>query len=80
MIQISDLQSLISKWQERVGTNAHPSSYKDAIMDCIYELNSLIDRAILDEITEEEAREYFDSIDADYYSHLAQDDFYAEAI
>lgn len=80
MIYITDLQQLISGWQERVDSPVHLSSYKDGVMDCIYELNSLINKALLDEMTEQDAREYLDSIEADYYANLEPEDFYATAV
>lgn len=67
MIHVSDLQQLINSWQARVDSPVHPSSYKDGVMDCIYELNQLINHSILNEFTEEDARDYFLSQEADNY-------------
>ena len=80
MIYISDLQQLISSWQEREDSPVHSSSYKDGVMDCIYELNSLIDKALLDEMTEQDARDYMLSQEADNYLSSMEAHEYAEAV
>lgn len=81
MVYISDLQQLISSWQKRLDSSVQPPSYKDALLDCIYELNSLIDCTLLDEMTEEDASEYLLSQQADdYFSNLEPEEFYATAI
>ena len=77
MVYVSDLQHLIDSWQERMDTSVHPSSYKDGVMDCIYELNQLINRTLLDEMTEEDARLYMLEQDA---SNFKPEEFYATAI
>lgn len=81
MIYISDLQQLISSWQEGMGNKAYPSSYKDGVMDCIYDLNQLINKSILDELTEEDAKQYLLEQDANnYFSNIEPEEFYANAI
>ena len=67
MVYIADLQQLINSWQERLGSNVQPSPYKDALSDCIYDLNQLINRAILNEMAEKDARDYILSQEADDY-------------
>lgn len=80
MIYINDLQQLTNQWTERMNSS-QPASYKDALMDCIYDLNKLISQSILDEMTEKDAREYILSQQADeYFSNLEPDEFYADAI
>lgn len=79
MLYISDLQQLIKSWQERVDSTVHPSSYKEGVMECIYELNQLISNDLLNEIAEADACDYFHSLEAsDYLSKL--DSIYADAI
>ncbi len=79
MIYTSDLQQLINNWQERVGTTVHSQLYKDGVMDCIYELNQLINKALLEEMTEEDARDYILSQEADAYLS-SEENYYAAAI
>lgn len=80
MIYISDLQQLVGKWQERVGSNVYPSSYKDGVMDCIYELNELINRQLIEAMTEEDARQYLLSQEADDYLSSMETHEYAAAV
>lgn len=79
MVYVSDLQQLISAWQERMDSPVHPSSYKDALMDCIYELNQLVNKTLLDELTEEDARDYILSQEADEYLSCMEN-YYATAV
>ena len=79
MIYITDLQQLINNWQGRVDSAVYPSSYKDGVMDCIYELNQFINKTLLDEMTEEDARDYILSQEADAYLSIEKD-YYATAI
>lgn len=64
MITISDIQQLIASWTERRDTSFQPSPYKDAISECIYELNQLIAHSIDEELS---YQEYLDSWTADDY-------------
>lgn len=66
MVYISDLQQLVSQWTERMNNN-QPQSYKDALGECIYELNCLISKTLLDEMTEQDALDYLMSQEADSY-------------
>lgn len=63
MVYICDLQQLIREWLERMNT-AQPPSYKDALRDCIYDLNQLVDRAIEEEF---DYKEMVESQIADSY-------------
>ena len=54
MIYLSDIQNLISEWTERMDLIVYPQSYRDAISDCIYDLNNLVDDAIKEEMQAEE--------------------------
>lgn len=51
MITVSDLQQLISKWQERIDSPFQPFAYKNGIGECIYELNQLISDSIQEELS-----------------------------
>ena len=64
MIYISDLQNLVSNWLERMNDSSQPSAYKDAVNDCVYDLNGLIDKFINEECN---AMDYLDSIEADNF-------------
>lgn len=69
MIYISDLQQLSNSWTERLGNSAQPLPYRDALSECIYELNNLISKSIKEEFDyhdflEMQADEYLSSIDA----------------
>ena len=65
MIYVADLQKLMSSWQERMESPVQPSAYKDALSECIYDLNNLILRAIEDELT------YQDFLDMEADSYLS---------
>lgn len=64
MITISDIQKLSASWSKRLDTSFQPSSYKDALSECIYELNQLIAHSIDEELS---YQEYLDSWAADDY-------------
>lgn len=70
MIYISDLQQLITSWQQRMTSGEQPIPYRDALNDCIYELNQLISRSLDEELS---YREYIESWKADDFldSHAA---------
>jgi len=67
MIYISDIQQLADKWTERMNNPAQSFDYRNALSECIYELNQLINHSILDELTEEDASDYLHSQEADDY-------------
>ena len=64
MIYISDLQQLINSWQQRMTSGEHPIPYRDALNDCIYELNQVITSSLDEELS---YREYLESWKADDY-------------
>lgn len=55
MIYIADAQELASKWQERLNNPVLSSAYKDALNDCVYELNTLIYKSLQEELTYKDA-------------------------
>lgn len=79
MIYINDIQQLVDTWTERMNNTAKPFDYRNALSVCIYELNQLISKARLDEMTEEDARDYLLSQDADAYLS-SEENYYATAI
>lgn len=79
MIYISDIQQLADKWTERMNNPAQSFDYRNALSECIYELNQLINKTLLDEMTEEDARDYILSQEADSYLS-SEENYYAAAI
>lgn len=55
MIYIADAQKLVSKWLERLSKSPMSMDYKDALNDCIYELNVLIHQSLQEEVTYKDA-------------------------
>ena len=79
MIYISDIQQLANKWTERMNNPTQSFDYKNAISECIYDLNQLINKTLLDELTEEDARQYLLEQEADSYLS-SEENYYATAI
>ena len=79
MIYISDVQQLADKWTERMNNPSQSFDYRNALSECIYDLNQLINKTLLDEMTEEDAREYMLSQEADDYLS-SEEAYYATAI
>ena len=79
MIYISDVQQLADKWTERMNNPTQSFDYRNALSECIYELNQLINKALLDEMTEEDARDYILQQEADSYLS-SEEAYYAAAI
>ena len=79
MIYISDIQQLADKWTERMNNPAQSFNYKIALSECIYDLNQLINKTLLDQMTEEDARDYILSQEADSYISC-EENYYATAI
>ena len=64
MIYISDLQQLADEWTERLNNPAQSFEYKNALSECIYDLNQLINHSIEEEL---DYKEMLDSWEADNY-------------
>ena len=79
MIYISDIQQLADKWTERMNNPAQSFDYRNALSECVYELNQLINKTLLDQMTEEDARDYILSQEADSYISC-EENYYATAI
>lgn len=74
MVYVSDLNQLISQWLERMGNTAYASAYRDALNDCCYDLQSLLNKSIEEELTANESfdtelKEFIDNIKKD--KHVA---------
>ena len=50
MVYLSDIQNLISEWTDRLEVISYPQSYRDALNECIYDLDTLVTKAIEDEL------------------------------
>ena len=79
MIYVNDVQQLADKWTERMNNPTQSFDYKTALSECIYDLNQLINKTLLDELTEEDARQYLLEQDADSYLS-SEENYYATAI
>lgn len=64
MVYISDLQQLVSQWLERMGNPIQSFEYKNALNECVDDLNNLIEKSLEEEIDYKEAME---SWEADNY-------------
>lgn len=64
MINMSDINALITQWTQRLGNLTYPQAYRDALLECSYELNKLLTNSIDEEI---KAREMIDEQQADEY-------------
>ena len=80
MIYINDIQQLADKWTERMNNPTQSFEYKNALSECIYELNQLINKTLIDELTEKDAEQDLLQQAADYFSNLEPEDYYATAI
>lgn len=79
MIYVNDVQQLADKWTERMNNPTQSFDYKTALSECIYDLNQLINKTLLNELTEEDARQYLLEQDADSYLS-SEENYYAAAI
>lgn len=73
MITISDLQKLTEEWACRLASPSQPRDYKDALYECIYDLNNVINHSIEEELSykdflEQEADNYLASAEAHEYA------------
>lgn len=50
MVYLSDLNRLMHAWTERLDNPVLPQSYKDAVNDCLFELNRLVSGALEEEL------------------------------
>lgn len=57
MLYDSDVNTLLSQWQERLSFQTAKQEYKDAVRDCIYDLRMLIDKQFQEECLANEAFE-----------------------
>lgn len=67
MIYSSDLTQLITQWQSRYSRLDYSPAYRDALLECIYDLQSCIINAQIREASAKELQDYLDSLEADSY-------------
>lgn len=79
MICIADLQKLLNNWQKRMDSLMHSLDYNIALSECIFDLNTVINNELLEMMTEEDARDYMLSQEADDYLS-SEENYYATAI
>jgi len=72
MIYEEDLKSLIDDWQKRLKDKTQPFSYRDALGECIMELNNILKKS------EEDDLDYIDYL-KDKEANIPEY-FYADAI
>lgn len=67
----SDIVSLLSQWKKRALNESYSDQYRDAVNDCIYELNDIVRKRMMEEavdrMTDEDIKQYLEEIDADSY-------------
>jgi hypothetical protein len=63
MVTLTCLQKLASRWQERLDNPNQPTAYKDALSECIYDINCLINHSIEEELSYQD----YLQIEADNY-------------
>lgn len=77
MIYESDIDGIISKWLDSTAFK-QDQQYRDAVMDCIYDLRKLMDKNFTDEILAHEAFEEQLKEDSkfwnDYYNAFLNND------
>ena len=69
MLYTSDFNQLLNNWNAQLNSKSVDPAYKDALRDCIYDLNSLLTKSIDEELTyqdflEMEADSYLSSLEA----------------
>lgn len=63
MITETSISGLLATWNERSLDKSYSQEYRDALFDCIYELNQLLEKSFQEEYTQRE----LDDIEADLY-------------
>ena len=70
MVYESDLNNLLSQWQEITHKPFVDPSYLDGVNDCIYDLKMLVDKQFQEEIMAKEAFEQQLEEDKAFYKDL----------
>jgi hypothetical protein len=72
MLYESDINNLMSQWEERLCFLGISQSYKDGIRDCMYDLKTLMDKNLEEEALANEAFEQQLKEDAEFYRELEE--------
>jgi hypothetical protein len=70
MFYESEISNLIDEWSKKLQDHSYESPYRDALNDCIYDLNTLFSKAFqeeakaMDTIEEQEADRYLSSMES----------------
>lgn len=72
MLYESDINNLMSQWEERLCFLGVSQSYKDGIRDCMYDLKTLMDKNLEEEALANEAFEQQLKEDAEFYRELEE--------
>ena len=72
MLYESDINNLMTQWEERLCFLGVSQSYKDGIRDCMYDLKTLMDKNLEEEALANEAFEQQLKEDAEFYRELEE--------
>ena len=72
MLYESDINNLMSQWEERLCFLGVSQSYKDGIRDCMYDLKTLMDKNLEEEALANEAFEQQLKEDAEFYREMEE--------
>ena len=72
MLYESDINNLMSQWEERLCFLGVSQSYKDGIRDCMYDLKTLMDKNLEEEALANEAFDQQLKEDAEFYRELEE--------
>lgn len=50
MLYGAEIDELLAAWQQRIQDKSYPQEYRDALVDCVYELKTLLDSSIEDQL------------------------------
>jgi hypothetical protein len=72
MLYESDINNLMSQWEERLCFLSVSQSYKDGIRDCMYDLKTLMDKNLEEEALANEAFDQQLKEDAEIYREMEE--------
>ena len=72
MLYESDINNLMSQWEERLCFLVISQSYKDGIRDCMYDLKTLMDKNLEEEALANEAFDQQLMEDAEIYREMEE--------
>ena len=72
MLYESDINNLMSQWEERLCFLGVSQSYKDGIRDCMYDLKTLMDKNLEEEALANEAFDQQLMEDAEIYREMEE--------